>query len=334
MAAADTTVAIERSERSGRWRALLPYGAGLAIVAVAAYFAVASPLFLTKGNLQNIVVQSTVVAVAAYGLTVVLIVGGGSIINGGIDISVGAVLGLASAVAALLIDGGHSEVVAAAAALGVCAVVGIVNGLGAVSGLPALIVTLGTLNIVTGFELLLSDSKTVGIASPASKWLADGTLLGVPPLAVVLLAISAGFYVAIHHTRVGMRAYAVGGNRAAAHLAGIGVKRYVFGAYAVAAVTAGVAGLLLLARIHASQPGAGGVLLLDIALASFISSIFSRRLLPNIGGTLVGALFAGLLTNGFTLTNVPTYWVSTVKGALVLGVVAAAALVSRRRTTP
>jgi ribose transport system permease protein len=324
MATAEATAPIRES--SGRLRAMLPYAAALAIVAVAGYFSLASSLFLTKSNLEHIVVQSAVIAVAAYGLTVVLIVGGGSIVTGGIDISVGAVLGLAASIAALLIDDGRSELLALAAVLAACSVFGIVNGFCAAVGLPPLIVTLATLNVATGVELLLTDSKTVSISSPTAEWLSDGSILGIPALAWVLAVITLVFYVVVHRTRTGLRAHAVGGNRVGAHLAGINVRRYMWAAYVVASATAGLAGLLLLARIHGSTPGAGGVLLLDIALASFISTVFSRRLLPNIGGTLLGALFAGLLTNGFTLTNVPTYWVVTVKGALVLAVVAVAAL--------
>jgi ribose transport system permease protein len=331
MATADAAAAARPSTSFGRAQTLLPYAAALTIVAVAAYFAVESSLFLTWDNLQNIVVQSAVIAVAAYGLTVVLIVGGGSIVTGGIDISIGAVLGLAASVAALVIDAGSGELVGALAALAVCVAIGMVNGFGAIAGLPPLIVTLAMLNIATGVELLLTDSKTVSISSPAANWLSDGSLLGVPALAWVLAAVTLVFYVVVHRTRTGLRAHAVGGNRLGAHLAGINVRRYVWAAYVVASATAGLAGLLLLARIHGSTPGAGSVLLLDVALASFISTVFSRRLLPNIGGTLLGALFAGLLTNGFTLTNVPTYWVVTVKGALVLAVVAVAAQAGRGR---
>jgi ribose transport system permease protein len=315
------------------FRRLLPFAGVAALLVVSAYFSIRSADFLTWGNLSNITVQAAVVAVAAYGLTAVLIVGGGNIVTGGIDVSIGAVVGMSASIAAVALQGGDATWIAVALALGICAGFGLVNAIGAAVGLSPLIVTLATMYIAMGVDSLETGNATITTANSVANWVGSGKIAGVPVLTWILVLTTAAFYVVVHRTRIGLRAYAIGGNRAAAHVAGIPVRRYLACAYLVSSITGGFAGLLLLARIHGTIPGAGTDELLDIALASFISAIFSRRLVPNIGGTLAGALFGAILTNGFTLTNVPTYWVEVVKGALVLSVVATAAL-ARRRSQP
>lgn len=330
-AASQTAQLPDRGLGSLDVRRILPFAGLLALIAVGAYFAVESPLFLRWSNISNIIVQGAVVAIAAYGLTLVLIVGGGNIVTGGIDVSVGAVTGLSASLIAVCVAAGWPLGLAVLAGLGCAAAIGAINAIGAVIGLSALIVTLATMNIAAGVDTLLTDEAAVRLDHPVIEWIASSEVAGVPVIAAILALVTLLFYLAVHKTRIGLRAHAVGGNRISAHLAGIPIKRYVACAYLACALTAGLAGLLLVARIHGSSPGAGSILLLDIALASFISAIFSRHLVPNIPGTLLGAMFGALLTNGFTLTNVPTYWVTTVKGAVVLLVVGVAALASRQK---
>jgi len=309
--------------------ALLPYSGMAVVVLVAVWFATQSPVFLRASNIENIVVQGTVVAVAAFGLTVVLIGGGiQDVVEGGIDLSIGAVIGLTGAVAAVL-AATTSQGLAVLAAIGAGLVVGMANATAIGLGIRPLLATLAMMGIVGSVDLIITDNENQPVQGGIFDWLSEGSLLGLHPFIVILLVSALVFGIGVHRTRVGLRLHAVGGNRLAAQLAGLPVRRYVAATYLISGTIAGVAGVLLVSRLHGSTPGSGAILLLDVILASFLSTIFSRKLAPNIPGTLVGALFAAMLTNGFTLTNVPTYWIATVKGVLIIAVVGIAALNQR-----
>jgi len=137
-------------------------------------------------------------------------------------------------------------------------------------------------------------------------------------------------YVLFSKTVYGNWAYSVGGNPQAAIHSGIHVDRVLASTYVIAAVTAIVASLLATARLSGSVPGMGDIMLLDILLAAYMSAIFSHLSIPNIPGAFLSSLFVGMLSNGFTLINVSTYWVYAIKGILILLAVSVTARQQRR----
>lgn len=313
-------------------RVMLPFTGLIAVVVEVVFFSTQAPGFLTSSNLLNILVQGAVVAVGAFGLAVVVIGGGDDVVTGGIDLSIGATIGLSGTTAALVLRGGSPVLLALAAALGVAVLVGAINAGAIAVGIRPLLATLAMMGIATSADLLVSNNLQVPVKDAFFVWLRAGRPLGIPAPVVVLVVLFLLTWVVVGFTKTGVRLYATGGNPIAAQVAGIKTRRYVAVTYLFSGFCAGVAGILLTARSSGSTPGAGSPLLLNIILAAFISVIFSRRLVVNILGTFVGGIFVAALTNGFTLINVPTYWVSGVKGALILLVVAVSALRGRKTT--
>jgi ribose transport system permease protein len=312
---------------------LLRYGAFLAIVIVVVYFAIRSPVFLKPFNILNVLRQVAVLATASFGMAAVVMGGGTHVIAGGIDLSIGANIGLATAVSALLLRSGQTVGLALGASLLVALTVALLNATVVVYlGLLPLLATLAMMYTANGIELLLTQNTIVSADSQFTQTITDGNLLGIPMPVIILLAMFLLYYVLLHWTPVGMHIQAVGGSREAAQTSGLQVRFYIILSYLLAGFAAAVSSLLVLARLSGSTPGIGGLILLDIVLATYVSATFSRRWTINIPGVLIGAFFVGILTNGFTLINVPTYWVHGIKGILVLFVVSATALQQKVKT--
>jgi len=310
-------------------RTLLPFTGLIAVVIEVLFFSTQATGFVNGSNLLNILVQGAVVCVGAFGMAVVVIGGGDDVVTGGIDLSIGATMGLAGTVAATTLKSGQSVFLALLFALVVSLLVGAVNA-GAISlGIRPLLATLALMGIASSADLLISNNLQIPVQNGLFTWLRDGRPLGIPAPVVILIVLFLITWTVVSYTSVGVRLYATGGNPTAAKVAGINTRKYVVYTYLFSGFCAAVAGILLTARSSGATPGGGSPLLLDIILAAFISVIFSRRLLVNILGTFVGGMFVAALTNGFTLINVPTYWVSGVKGLLILLVVAVSALRSK-----
>ncbi|MEU2613172.1 ABC transporter permease [Micromonospora sp. NPDC007271] len=329
-AAVATTGTPKLTAQRSVWARLLPFTGVLAVIVEIFVFAVNAPTFLSAGNLLNVVVQGSVVAVAAFGLTTVVIIGGDDVIRGGIDLSVGAAASLVGTIVAV---GSVHRGIGTALLLGLAAAVaiGLANALSVALGIRPLLATLAVSSIASSVDLLVSNNSQTTLNDPFFVWMRDAKPLGIPVPVFVVAVVFAVIWFVLGFTKAGVRAYAVGGNPLAARVAGIRVNRYIIVSYVVSGLTAGVAGMLLIARLSSSSPGAGSSILLDVILASLMSLIFSRRLVVNVPGTLVGALFVAALSNGFTLINIPTYWVSGVKGVLILAVVAISALGNTQR---
>lgn len=306
---------------------LLHYGAFMAMIAVAAYFAVRSPIFLKPFNLLNVLRQVAVLAIASFGMAAVVMGGGTHVISGGIDLSIGANIGLVTAISALLLRNGWPVGMGLATSLLVALTVGLLNSVMVVYlGLLPLLATLAMMYTANGVELLLTKNTIISARSEFVRTIADGNLLGIPMPVIILLVMFLFYYLLLHWTPVGVHIQAVGGNRDAAQTSGLRVRFYAMLSYLLAGFAAAVSSLLVLSRLSGSTPGIGSLILLDIVLATYVSVTFSRRWIVNIPGVLIGAFFVGVLSNGFTLINVPTYWVHGVKGVLVLFVVSATAL--------
>lgn len=292
--------------------------------------AVSSPAFLTPGNVVAVLNQAAVAAIAGFGLAVVIVTGGDDVVDGGIDLSVGAVAGLAGTVAAVASQAGLPPLAAVAAALAVAVAAGVVNGIAVVLGLRPLLATLAMMGIAGSLTLVASDNVKVPFAGDAYAWLRDGSIAGLPVAVAVTLVVFLVVGLGLGRTTWGVRSYAVGQNPTAATVAGISARRYIAGSYVISAVLAGVAGVLLSVRLSAAVPGLGNQILLDIILVAFMSVVFSRRLVVTVAGTLVAAVFVAALTNGFTLAGVASQWVGAVKGVLILAVLAIVAFRGRR----
>lgn len=305
---------------------LLRRGALLAFAAILLAFALSAPNFLSPSNLVNVLAQSAILGILAFGLTTVIIGGGSNVVSGGLDLSLAANLGLSAAVYARLNNAAVGDFASIAATLGTGLAIGTLNALVVVGfRLPPLLATLATMNLVAGLELVLTENTVLPSTSPLLEWLAFGNWLGVPALAWVLLAVGGVLILLIQHTPFGLRLYAVGEYPEAANAAGLSVRGYVFASYLISGLCGSLAAFCSAAWFSGSTTGSGEMLLSVVAIA-FLGVIFSRRLQPSISGTLLATLLVGVLINGFQLLNISSFWVDGVQGVLILLVVALSGL--------
>ncbi len=297
----------------------------LALVLVSAVLAVATDTFLTQSNLTNIIVQSSVVGIAAVGATFV-------IITAGIDLSVGSVVVLTSIVSAYAMKNvGLAGPVAILIALGLGALLGAFNGFSVTwLRLTPFIATLAGLAMWRGLALQISQGKTI-FGFPASfNFLGSGILFGIAaPLIVVVLVFVIGHLV-LSRSTFGHQVYALGGNREAARLAGIPIRRVEFTVYVIAGFCAGLAAVVLTGRLNSALPSAAMGLELQVIAAIVIggTSLFGGR--GNLIGTLIGVILIGVINNGLTLLNVSPFWVQFSQGLVIFLAVLVDALNQRR----
>jgi ribose transport system permease protein len=284
---------------------------GLVILCVV--MTILSPYFLTFNNLFNVGTQIAVIAILALGQTFV-------IVSGGIDLSVGSVLGLAgivfgwaTAVANLPLP------LALALGVGAGASAGLINGLLITLGnLPPFIATLAMLSAARGLALVISGGVPLNPIPGPILSLGSGDLFGFVPLPVILMLVMWAITVGIlRSTYAGRAMYAIGGNEEASRLSGINVSRQKLLIYTLSGLFAGIAGILLTARLASAQPQAGFTFELDAIAAVVIGGASLSGGVGSASGTLIGALILGVLRNGLNLLNVSAFWQQVVIGAVI-----------------
>ena len=287
------------------------------LLAMCVLFSFLSPYFLSVVNFTNILVQSSTPIIMAIGMTLV-------IASAGIDLSVGAILALSGIVMASAMKAGLG--VAAGMALGIASGVfmGAINGVCvSVIGISPFIVTLGAAGIYRAISLIVTDARPIYGLPLAFRTIGkDG--LGPLPWSVLLALITAGLmYVAVHWTRFGSNARAVGDNSTAAYRMGVSLSRALIGVYTLSGVTAALASVVVTARLNTAEAIAGlGVELQAIAAVVMGGTSFSGGE-AKIVGSVLGALLIGVLANGLTLINVPSYYQQLVIGLVFMAAVLA-----------
>ncbi|MDQ0561159.1 ribose transport system permease protein [Rhizobium mesoamericanum] len=308
---------------------LLRYGALITFLLILVIFSVSAPFFLSVFNIGNILGQTAITGVLAIGLTVVVIAGGPNVVTGGIDLSLAANMGLSAAIYASLIQAGYGDGAAVIAALGSGLAVGAVNAIAVAGiGIVPLLATLAVMNVIAGLELVLTENTVIPASGDVLTALSSQGPFSIPVLGYVLIAFSLAMSLLVQGTRYGLRLYAVGEFPEAARSAGIPVKAYLASAFLISGLCGGLAGILNTAYLSGSSTGSGEMLL-PVVVTALLGSMFSRRLVPTIGGTLLSALFVGVLLNGFQLLNLSSTLVSGVQGVLILLTVSATTLIRR-----
>jgi len=306
------------------------YGVPLALVAMIVFFAFMSSAFLTESNVMNILRQSSVLAIAAIGATVVLICAG-------IDISQGAVMALAGIVTVVLVHTlGVPDGIALVAALAAAAIVGLANGfLSEIIKIPAFIATLGTALVVRGVGFVYTEGRSIGFGRGAAstgdfiQWLGKGFIGPVPVPVVLMVVLYAVAWLVMQRSTWGMHTYAIGSSERAARIAGLRVTRHRIQVYVLAGVMSGLAGVILAGRLGSASPSLGAGVEFDILTAVVLggTSIYGGK--GNIFRTLIGALFLATLTNGLILMNVPTFYQQISVGIVLLAALTLDRLQSR-----
>ena len=278
--------------------------------------ALVSPHFFTLANLLNVLRHAALQFIMAAGLTL-------CVLTAGIDLSVGAVLGLAACLGATLISSGHvtAGVTAALAAGGAC---GVVNGvMVAYLKLPAFIATYGMLWIAHGIGYAFMRGEVIHGFPAAFRFVGAGFLGGVPMPVLVMLVLLLVLHLILRATRFGRGVYAIGGNIAAARLAGLPVRRHLVAVYTLSGLLAALAGLVVIARVNAADSGIGEDLLLASIAAVVLGGTSLFGGLGGIVGTAAGSIILALVMNGLNLLAVKTFWQPFVLGVIVIGAVLA-----------
>ncbi|MBX2813431.1 MAG: ribose ABC transporter permease [Myxococcales bacterium] len=297
----------------------------LALMVIA--MSILSDKFLSLDNGWNILRQISVNLCLSIGMTLV-------ILSGGIDLSVGAVLGLSGSVAAGLLKHGIALpmfdvllqfTVSGALLSGVCVglLLGLFNGFAVTSlRIPPFVATLGMLSIGRGLTMLWTGGFPITGLGSSFGYLGTGTWLGVPMPVWVTSILVVIFVIVTQRTRFGRYLYAVGGNERAALLTGLRVSRIKLWVYALGGGLAGIAGLLVTARLDSAQPNAGLGYELDSIAAVVIGGTSLAGGRGTVLGTVLGCLIIGVLNNGLFLLDVSPFWQQIVKGFVILAAVA------------
>jgi ribose transport system permease protein len=289
------------------------YGALVAVLVLGALLTVASPYFLTTGNLSNILVQASVIALLAGGQTFV-------ILTGGVDLAVGALTALAGAMAGhLMIKLGVNPYLAMAAALAIGAAVGTFNGyLVAFVGIPSFIVTLGGLTLWRGLAFDATGGfDNSGLPAPM-PFIGYGTLLGVP----MPILITGVFFVVmafvLSSTKLGRYVYAMGSNEMGARQVGINIRWYKLSVYVVSGLSCALGAIVLMARMDSSSGKMAQMFELDAIAAVILggTSLFGGR--GSLWGSLLGAVLITMIRNGMNLMEISQFKQMMAIGAVVI----------------
>lgn len=305
----------------------------IALIAVTLFFAFMAPNFVSVGNAIIISKHVSINAILAIGMTYV-------ILTGGIDLSVGSIVGLTGMVAGGLLVHGIQlpmlgiiiypnviEVILIALLVGTA--IGAINGLLVTKmGVAPFIATLGTLYVARGAALLLSGGATfsnlVGreeLGNQGYPIIGAGTVLGVPVSVIILIVLALVAAYVAQRTPFGRKVYAVGGNERAAALSGVRVDRVKIAVYMISGFCAAVVGLIVSSQLVASHPASGNTFELNAIAAAVLggTSLSGGRGL--IGGTIIGAFVIGVLSDGLVMMGVSEFWQMVIKGLVIIAAV-------------
>lgn len=287
----------------------------VATVAACVVLSLVTDSFATPRNVFNITRNFAFIAIAALGVTTV-------IITGGIDLSVGSVMGLSAIVAGVLMNAGYPIWTGIGAALAAAVVVGLINGyLIAYVGMRPFVVTLGMLAIARSQGQVGSNNKMVYQFGPDHGlflWLGGGSTFGIPNPVIALVVLTALTGFLLRWTKWGCHVFAVGGNERAARLTGVPVRRIKMSVYVFSALLAGIAGVLTAGWLGGVTQNLGEGAELRVIAATVIGG---ANLMGGSGtalGGVVGAALIEVIRNSLTLLGISTFWQGTFIGSCIL----------------
>lgn len=289
------------------------YGMLAVLVLLIVYFSFGSKYFLTGDNIINVLRQSAVGGICAVGLTFV-------ILTGGIDLSIGAVIGMTSVVTSISMSvWGLPVWISVIFGLLIGVIIGLINGvLVTYVNIPALIATLGVMTSVRGLCYIFTGGLPVYNFPPEFDVFGKGYLGFVPvPVVIMVVILAIGWYV-LTKTRYGRYLYAIGGNAEAARLSGIRVNRNLVLTYMYAGLLSAIAGVVELSRLSSGQPSAGDGFEMTVITAVVLGGISVAGGEGKFFGVIIGVLVMGVLTNGLVMMNVYEFYQQLIKGLVLL----------------
>ncbi|MHB8653473.1 MAG: ABC transporter permease [Terriglobia bacterium] len=314
----------ERASRREWLERLLPFASVAALFII---LSLSTRYFLTLSNLSSVCRQTAVINIIALGMTLIMI-------SGGIDLSVGSVMGFAGICGTMLLQAGYPLLPSILGAMLAGAAWGLLNSL-LITFLKVspFIATLGTMGAARGLTLVITNGMPIVRLPDSFGNLGDGNVLRVvpTPLAIlVVLVLLTGFI--LKYTRLGRYAYAIGSNVEAARYSGIPIRMYLLAIYSFCGALTGLAGMIESSRLMTGQPTAGEGYELRVIAAVVIGGASLSGGEGTVAGTVAGAFLIGLISNGSNLLGVSPFWQQVVIGAVIVFAVAVDEFRKRRRT--
>jgi len=300
-------------------------GPVLALIVLALLTTAMNPSFLDPNNLLNLLRQVSINGLIAFGMTFV-------ILTGGIDLSVGAILALTSALSAMMITSGVPTLIAMLVGIVIGGILGGVNGLIITKGGAApFIASLATMTIFRGATYVFTNGNPItGKAMNNSfifQFIGRGYFFGIPVPVILMMIAFIILYVLLHKMTFGRKTYALGGNEKAAFVSGIKVNITKTWIYVISGIMSSAAGMILISRLSSAQPDAGTGFEMDAIAAVVLGGTSLAGGRGRIFGTLIGALIIGTLNNGMNLIGISSFYQQIVKGIVII----IAVLLDRRK---
>ena len=293
------------------------------LVVLVVIFSVASPNFLRVNNLLNVLRQVAVIGILTAGMTYV-------IISGGMDLTVGAYLGLSGVALAQLISAGVPVPAAVILTIVLMTVIGIVTGALIVGlNVSAIVITLGMMTVVRGLAYIFSGGLPVYDIPDLIVFLGQGYVAGIPVPVIIMVIIVVIAGLILKYSYFGRYVYAIGGNVEAAKLAGVSVNKITISLYGISAFLASIAGIVLTGRISSGAPASGTGTEMDVVTAVGGISVNGGK--GSMLGAFLGAVIIGVLSNGLTIMNIGEYYQQVVKGLVLILAVAFDVLANKEK---
>ena len=301
-------------------------GTLIGLFVLSAVLTIFTETFLNSRNLLTVLRQICTNSLLAFGMTFVLIIGE-------IDLTVGSVVGASGVAVVMLIESGVPLFWAVLLALLLGAVIGLINGaIIAFTGMPSFIVTLSMMGTIRGVAYYITDGRSLACTNDLFNSIGNGYFLGVPIPIYVVALVMVIISVILYRTRFGRRMYAIGGNSTAAKFTGIRIRNLKIRVYMISGTLSALAGILLASRMYSGQPTAGQGYEADAIAAAVLGGTSFTGGIGTIGGTLIGALVIGILSNGLNLLHISSYIQMVIKGIVIILAVAFDILRNRNTT--
>ena len=297
----------------------------IGLVVLFLFLSVATDSFLSTKNMLQVLRQICINGLLAFGMTFVLIIGG-------IDLTVGSVVAISGVSVVIMLNSGVPLPVALVDALLLGAIVGLLNGgIIALTGMPPFIVTLSLQGTIRGIAYVITDGRSVSCDNAVFNAIGNGYLFGIPIPIYIVAFVMIVISILLYYTRFGRRMYAVGGNITAAGFSGIHVKKIMVQVYVLSGVLSALAGIILASRMYSGQPASGQAYESDAIAAAVLGGTSFNGGIGTVGGTLIGALVIGFLTNGLNLLHISSYVQMIIKGLVIIGAVGIDILKNRKK---
>lgn len=282
------------------------------LISLIVIFGSLNPAFLQFSNLLNILIQNSIIGIVSLGMTLV-------IIAGGIDLSVGSIVAFCGILFAILLTSGMPLGLAILICLVSGSFLGFINGILITKGkIPAFIVTLGLMSAVRGGALLLSSSKSISISESSLNGIVNYTVFGVTIASIVFIILTVLMWGFLNKTYWGKYIYAIGGNEKAAAFNGINTSKFILLTYLIIGLMCSFASILLVGTLNSAQPQAGQLYELTAIAAVVIGGASLTGGKGSVIGTFIGVLILGVIQNGLSILNVPSYYQYILVGIIII----------------